>query len=774
MGIAAMRDRLLVDYDIEWWILHFFCMWGVIAASVTYSSRFNDTDVYHRVMWACFLVGIAGQIAFLDHDAAFFAGCTFFLYLLIVASFLRVAYYLPRARPFSLFYALCIGLQASIFLVLAVWPRARRIERGLFWVNAVFEAATHWLFVGITATSAASKSWDVPVTIRYIIGRYQGFHITIIVCSFLFPISLQRELFETSRWSAIAVLLGNLYAVALKLALFDTAVNDPEHNLERHAIRRSRFTAVFYFVLHPIGMLGIGLSGVGFMAAITQKSESFVRTLLCAGSALTWATIGLSKSLRLPKEASVHYWKTAALGVAAALYLSPLAFRLDAHATVIVVVVVMSAQLGAHLLIEKLLSAASDLPNWRFMPPRGLVSWDAHDLAAAPTAPKVTDMEHLISVLVAVGVFQLNEQLLDSALSVDSITQYVLKFGVLWGILTHAFRYAASHGVDDGYHKLLWAAMQFLLLLVLEGQGGIPDEQWSLYKVSLVCVYLLLAICFYGRVAKSLPRARHCALFFACKEAVDAALLLSACAVRGASETLLTLVVAGTLLSEPVLELVQRCAAPTSKKRQDVLFPVQSIYFKSAFNHFLIEIIGVAIVVPNCLYPGAYTYQLHVVFGVISACLLTICLKQLFLDADLGCAQIEQHALLRSPLHAVLFHVLQPMPQLGIALSGVAITLLIKGAGEGGEAAQHTRAQTLLCAASAAVMASLAFIDALHKPRPHCALAHSAKVIAGLVAAASTLAVYLQGDTTDLFVLLAFVAIYAALVFVQARSPNIL
>jgi len=107
------------------------------------------------------------------------------------------------------------------------------------------------------------------------------------------------------------------------------------------------------------------------------------------------------------------------------------------------------------------------------------------------------------------------------------------------------------------------------------------------------------------------------------------------------------------------------------------------------------------------------------------------------------------------------------MPQLGIALSGVAITLLIKGAGEGGEAAQHTRAQTLLCAASAAVMASLAFIDALHKPRPHCALAHSAKVIAGLVAAASTLAVYLQGDTTDLFVLLAFVAIYAALVFVQ-------
>eukprot|EP00965_Chrysotila_dentata_P213041 6187403-Pleurochrysis_carterae.AAC.2 len=175
MGIAAMRDRLLVDYDIEWWILHFFCMWGVIAASVTYSSRFNDTDVYHRVMWACFLVGIAGQIAFLDHDAAFFAGCTFFLYLLIVASFLRVAYYLPRARPFSLFYALCIGLQASIFLVLAVWPRARRIERGLFWVNAVFEAATHWLFVGITATSAASKSWDVPVTIRYIIGRYQVF-----------------------------------------------------------------------------------------------------------------------------------------------------------------------------------------------------------------------------------------------------------------------------------------------------------------------------------------------------------------------------------------------------------------------------------------------------------------------------------------------------------------------------------------------------------------------------------------------------------------------
>eukprot|EP00965_Chrysotila_dentata_P194624 6176481-Pleurochrysis_carterae.AAC.2 len=32
--------------------------------------------------------------------------------------------------------------------------------------------------------------------------------------------------------------------VALKLALFDTAVNDPEHNLERHAIRRHPYDSL--------------------------------------------------------------------------------------------------------------------------------------------------------------------------------------------------------------------------------------------------------------------------------------------------------------------------------------------------------------------------------------------------------------------------------------------------------------------------------------------------------------------------------------------------
>eukprot|EP00965_Chrysotila_dentata_P200182 6179843-Pleurochrysis_carterae.AAC.6 len=65
-------------------------MLGVIAVSVTYSSRPNDTDIYHR----------GAIVPLLAHRSLL----------------LRVAYCLPRARPFSLFYAFCVGLQQGLDL----------------------------------------------------------------------------------------------------------------------------------------------------------------------------------------------------------------------------------------------------------------------------------------------------------------------------------------------------------------------------------------------------------------------------------------------------------------------------------------------------------------------------------------------------------------------------------------------------------------------------------------------------------------------------------
>ena len=78
-------------------------------------------------------------------------------------------------------------------------------------------------------------------------------------------------------------------------------------------------------------------------------------------------------------------------------------------------------------------------------------------------------MEHFFSVLVAVAVFQLNEGLLEMG-----IEMYVLRTFMLWSMLLHTMRYASTYNDEDGWHKLLWAVFQFVLLLVLEGQARAP------------------------------------------------------------------------------------------------------------------------------------------------------------------------------------------------------------------------------------------------------------------------------------------------------------
>ena len=124
-----------------------------------------------------------------------------------------------------------------------------------------------------------------------------------------------------------------------------------------------------------LGMLGIGLSGVGFVAAIQQRDGEFVRLLLCVGPAVTWAAIGLSKSLRQPLEPTVHNWKIAILIMASILFLMPLAFRLNAEATMQQVVVVMAMHLFFELVVEKTLSSHLSLPNWTIKSPRPLLNW---------------------------------------------------------------------------------------------------------------------------------------------------------------------------------------------------------------------------------------------------------------------------------------------------------------------------------------------------------------------------------------------------------------
>ena len=122
MGIAGTRASILETQDTEWLTLHFFCLWGVVASSIHYSARFNNADAFHRIMWALFLLGLAGQISFLDHSLPGFAGATAFLYALVAAAFLRVALLSQRSRKFCLYWAASNLSACCPLLLLALCP----------------------------------------------------------------------------------------------------------------------------------------------------------------------------------------------------------------------------------------------------------------------------------------------------------------------------------------------------------------------------------------------------------------------------------------------------------------------------------------------------------------------------------------------------------------------------------------------------------------------------------------------------------------------------
>merc|ERR1712072_1554911 len=129
------------DHDIVWYILHYYCLWGVVSASLTYSCRFNDEDSFHKLLWSAFLVAMLFQQVYLYHSLEGFAGITAVMYLLIIFAHARVAILLPRARKFCLSFIVGHSCQVLPLALLAFLPikGGSDTERALLWVHLCVE-----------------------------------------------------------------------------------------------------------------------------------------------------------------------------------------------------------------------------------------------------------------------------------------------------------------------------------------------------------------------------------------------------------------------------------------------------------------------------------------------------------------------------------------------------------------------------------------------------------------------------------------------------------
>ncbi|CAK9058643.1 unnamed protein product [Durusdinium trenchii] len=724
MGISSMREKLLAKEELLWYTLSFYCFWGVVMASINYSSRFNDDDSFHKVFWGAFLVLMALQVAYLNHDMSGLAMATAGLYLLVSIAHLRVGWFLRRARAICF----CLGLQTFLggvlFVVIAILSQGKErlllaelpCEAILLSVNVVLEPVCVLLFMALNRKNHGhiSECWDVPFSIDYIEARFESLHMTVIVCSFLFPIGLSGNFFASSRAAAVRVLAANLYALILKLVVFDMHdIHNLSDGRSRHAIRRSRRSTIFYIYSFPLGLLGISFTGVGFMASVKGHEKALTRWLLCFGPALTWSTLSLTKALHSPLEPVVHWAKVAAMLACALAFLLPWLLDFTVNGTLILVMAIVSLALLSQLILERWLSEKKDFPSgWQWKRPRLLKDWTTLKEVIGPC---LTSHEHFFTIMLAVVIYKLNENLGET----KHVEIWVLLFFSFYIIFSASFVYAARFNDNDGAHKLIWSLYQFQLLFMLEGLSTDDEEvQFNILALSSAAMFLLLSLGFFGRAAVGVRRARCWMGSFAVLYLFCDLIGVFGFFDRQHSYLLLFLVVAVVMLFDPFVFFV----AKMFRAKEAWVLPMNMEYIISRFDGLILEVLGVAMIVPCAFYPHSFRYPRPVFCFVVLNAALAVLFKIAVLDVEPIWA--DRHAMRRSNWRAHLFFFLNPFILLGLCGIGAAMPLLTKSVGDFGYEARDMFAQHLASWSSFLTWMALAATKMLHKPmrstRLHC------------------------------------------------------
>ncbi|KAL1515839.1 hypothetical protein AB1Y20_002455 [Prymnesium parvum] len=620
-------------------------------------------------------------------------------------------------------------------------PAARHSTRGSC---SIPPSMTEALIAG------ATSSWDIPHDAEYTLRRCQGYVQMIIVCSFLFPIGLQGKRFVASGAAAACALLGNGFALLLKLSLLDAERAVDGSQGRRHALRRSRAHALGFLTILPLTMASIALTGVGFLAAIRGNAEPFPRQLICGGAATTSILYAMSVSLHAPPtDTSAAVDRTVAafylarrrqvvlLALCSGLFMLAQWLPLG---TVSVCACVVIVQMGS-LIGLVLISAAShpaSLDPWRWRRPRQLV-----DLMDA-TGHLLGAREHFFTVLLAVAVFSINERLR----ATEDLQIYCLLYLAFYASLSSSLRYAARFNDDDGAHKVLWSVYSFLLLLVLQGMATVPLRAGvTLFKVAVASTFLFTALCFSGRAACRVPSA--VAAYFAGIDLLLALIFALSCfADEAGTRWLLWGFGAVALMCDPIRELYGELFAVDEKRRK--MLPKSSLmYIVARFNDLLIEVLGVAVIVPNAFFPGAFPHATLVLLGDVLAAVMAVSLKICIFDVEP--LSVERHALYRSRWSGCAFLFLHPLTNLAVCAIGGSMAMLIPAVGYFGHLARSPFAQRVLCFGSATQLFCTSLGKLLHTPKRK--EVHYLKAATSAAGGAASLLPLLHSSLGDFFTL---------------------
>jgi len=224
-----------------------------------------------------------------------------------------------------------------------------------------------------------------------------------------------------------------------------------------------------------------------------------------------------------------------------------------------------------------------------------------------------------------------------------------------------------------------------------------------------------------------------------------------------------------SLLSEVVLVVWMRtCLSQEQRLAFDV--PMNIEYMADRNHGLCMELIGVAIIVPNSFFPGRFPHPGLVVCGDVMVVVLAIVVKLALFDVEQ--VSIRRHAIRQSQWRAVGYLFVQPLLLFSVCGLGGAASMVIPSAGLDGLAASHPFAQSVMCLAAALAWICLAANMALHERDADTAESHSANAALRLLAALASLAAAAFPVLLGSFGTLAFVVGTSASVVVAQLILN--
>lgn len=722
MSIMSMRNQIFKDHgDILWYVLNFFCLYDVVMASIMYSCRFNDIDLFHRILWAFFTLGMAGQAAFMNMDERWLAMCTGFLYVLVSIGLLRVAIYMPKERFLAL-HDTFFNLSAASVLAAIAWNGEFTLT--LLGIHALIRPLSFLSFWFFTRTQELKEQRDVPVNIWYLISRFEGLYMMIICCSVMAPLALEGTKFLVS-WEVVAVVvLGNLYGLLAKISLVHVTQRDGPEHLKFHAIRYgSRARALLFLLLFPYGVLGLAITGVGIVSVIKGEHQPLPWIMMCGGACFTWMMVTLSQSCHHDISPKVHRARLLLQFVAAAAFLGPWVLGLGGLATVCWLTTEMAVLLALQVVLERF-RLGKWPEGWLWRGPRLLTKrGERGTMLAEVPGSEVSSHEGYFTVLLSVAIYMLNRDLAIDHDLVRYLYSLVISYYAIWS----SVRYAARFKDEDLSHKVVWCLFEMTLLVAMEGLSATrTDASENHFSLGAACLFLMLAVCFSGRAVLNIRDARRFSGVWCAAHLCAASLLFAAYKFPMWRRELSSVVALMLLLSDAIGSLLFTL-------KRDWAMPMNHTYLVNRIDGMYMEVLGVAVIMPDALFPGLFDWWWLVFACDVLAVKLAVSIKHaIFYTEPL---EYKRHAVNQGPLWGWLYATSVFVTILGMSFIGATIPAIVKSVGSAGLEGSDRFVQAVLCSGSALFWISMALAKAAHRFNT-CERVHKKKVLVKAATAA--------------------------------------